>query len=377
MNQKSVRREHLALARCKEACPAGIDVPRYIRRIQEGKFDEAIDKVDMAYQATQLPKYKDLAEKYRQFKVDYKDISDTILMGANNPDAISRIAKKLEALNSEYDEHPSLQTLRNRLQNIIPAITDVLVQEIRGLKTNAERHPTIDAAQIAAQQAKSKIDQAIKLGIPDVALARLNQEVNNLISKLTQLEDSLVRAEDAYMRRRTWPAEAWAISAEVRERFPGDPKVLELQNKLSAYRINQVVLRVAAFLIAVAVLWFGVSWGRSQYSTYTLALTPTATFTPSPTMTATPLPPTATATPLPPTPTATPAFGKVTRKVWARNGCYEEFTVIETIPDGSKVTLLPINERAYDYLNRECILVEYQGTKGQIIGWILLQDFAP
>jgi len=42
MNQKSVRREHLALARCKEACPAGIDVPRYIRRIQEGKFDEAL-----------------------------------------------------------------------------------------------------------------------------------------------------------------------------------------------------------------------------------------------------------------------------------------------------------------------------------------------
>ena len=30
------------VAPCREACPAGIDVPRYIRRIREGRFDEAL-----------------------------------------------------------------------------------------------------------------------------------------------------------------------------------------------------------------------------------------------------------------------------------------------------------------------------------------------
>ncbi len=42
MKEKHVRREELVVAPCSEACPAGIDVPRYIRAIKEGKFDEAL-----------------------------------------------------------------------------------------------------------------------------------------------------------------------------------------------------------------------------------------------------------------------------------------------------------------------------------------------
>ncbi|GAB4340973.1 MAG: hypothetical protein Kow0099_17330 [Candidatus Abyssubacteria bacterium] len=40
--EKHVPREKLVLAPCREACPAGIDVPRYIRCIKQGKFDEAL-----------------------------------------------------------------------------------------------------------------------------------------------------------------------------------------------------------------------------------------------------------------------------------------------------------------------------------------------
>ncbi len=42
MNEKRVLKENLVVPPCREACPAGIDVSRYIRRIQEGKFDEAL-----------------------------------------------------------------------------------------------------------------------------------------------------------------------------------------------------------------------------------------------------------------------------------------------------------------------------------------------
>lgn len=34
--------EKTSMAPCREACPAGVDVPRYIRFIREGKFDEAL-----------------------------------------------------------------------------------------------------------------------------------------------------------------------------------------------------------------------------------------------------------------------------------------------------------------------------------------------
>lgn len=42
MGAKHVPKESTVAPSCQCACPAGIDVPRYIRRIKEGKFDEAL-----------------------------------------------------------------------------------------------------------------------------------------------------------------------------------------------------------------------------------------------------------------------------------------------------------------------------------------------
>jgi len=42
MKEKRVPKEELVVPPCREGCPAGIDVPRYIRRIKDGKFDEAL-----------------------------------------------------------------------------------------------------------------------------------------------------------------------------------------------------------------------------------------------------------------------------------------------------------------------------------------------
>lgn len=42
MTEKHVPKESTVAPSCQCACPAGIDVPRYIRRIKEGKFDEAL-----------------------------------------------------------------------------------------------------------------------------------------------------------------------------------------------------------------------------------------------------------------------------------------------------------------------------------------------
>ncbi|GAP07276.1 hypothetical protein ATHL_02146, partial [Anaerolinea thermolimosa] len=86
--------------------------------------------------------------------------------------------------------------------------------------------------------------------------------------------------------------------------------------------------------------------------------------------------PTSTSTPRPtetPTITPTPLTATVTRKVWARNGCYEEYTAIAQIPEGGVVRLLPA-ERRFDALSRECLLVEYVGETRTIIGWILIAD---
>ena len=42
MSEKHVPKESLSTPGCIQACPAGIDVPRYVRCIKEGQFDEAL-----------------------------------------------------------------------------------------------------------------------------------------------------------------------------------------------------------------------------------------------------------------------------------------------------------------------------------------------
>lgn len=42
MNEKRVSRENLSISPCQKACPAEIDVPRYIRCVKAGKFDQAL-----------------------------------------------------------------------------------------------------------------------------------------------------------------------------------------------------------------------------------------------------------------------------------------------------------------------------------------------
>ena len=41
MDGKYVRSEFI-VPRCTDACPAGVDVPRYIRAVKDGKYDEAV-----------------------------------------------------------------------------------------------------------------------------------------------------------------------------------------------------------------------------------------------------------------------------------------------------------------------------------------------
>ena len=42
MDLKFIERKHFIVPRCTEACPAGVDVPRYIRAVKEHKYGEAV-----------------------------------------------------------------------------------------------------------------------------------------------------------------------------------------------------------------------------------------------------------------------------------------------------------------------------------------------
>ncbi len=42
MGLKCIERRDFIIPRCTDACPAGVDVPRYIRAVRDGKYDEAV-----------------------------------------------------------------------------------------------------------------------------------------------------------------------------------------------------------------------------------------------------------------------------------------------------------------------------------------------
>jgi hypothetical protein len=258
-------------------------------------------------------------------------------------------------------------------------VVEPLTEGARSLKNQAERAGTLEEALYLAKQAKQNLDQIRNLEGVDESLNRLQNEIDSLQRRIQKYDNDLQSAGRAYENNPSWPAEAARLSAEVRERYPGDPGVITLNRNLRGYRMKLLGIRAVGVFIILILLGLLTSWGMGRYQAYLVSLTPTSTPTPSatPTSTATPtLTPTFTPTVTPtetPTLTPTPLFVYVQRDVWARNGCYDSFTAVGRIPAGGTVRFLP-SERRFDDFNRECVLVEHQRDGAAVIGWVLTLD---
>lgn len=345
----------------------------------QGQLDEGIDRVEAAAQATGLPRYTErlqtMLKEREQIQQSIEALNATVL----DPRAVAQAKSTLDSLSLKYGQNPILIQLRNQLEAAAPRIAAPLKEQAQTLKTQALRAQTIEAARNRARQARQILDQIRSLGYQGEDLEDLQEEVEKTLTEIARYEDQLEQARSVLDANRTWPAAAARLSADLRARYPNDPGVIELNRALAPYNNTILGLKIGAGLLAVAVLFLLIVLGANQVRAYIISLTPTATPTPTATATPTRTPspsPTSTSTPRPtetPTITPTPLTATVTRKVWARNGCYEEYTAIAQIPEGGVVRLLPA-ERRFDALSRECLLVEYVGETRTIIGWILIAD---
>jgi tetratricopeptide (TPR) repeat protein len=346
---------------------------------QQGRIDDAIERVDAASRATGLPKYGDKAQELRQVKENLRAIGETLNQAVIEPQAASRAKAGLDALAAEHGENPAFTRSMERLRSVVPRVVEPLKEGTRTLKNQAERAPTLEEAMYLAKQAKDNLDQIRNLEGVDESLDRLGQEIDRLQRDIQKYDNDLQNAQQAYENRPNWPAEAARLSAEVRERFPNDPGVSRLKHDLRSYRWKLLGIRAGVGLVGLILLAFLLSWGIGRFQAYLISLTPTATATATLTPTLTPTPTlTQTSTPTPtdtgtPTTTPTPMTVIAQREIWARSGCYETFPAVGSIPRGEMLRLLPA-ERRFDELNRECLLVEQQREVGAIVGWILVAD---
>lgn len=350
-----------------------------LQLFEQGKVDEAIERVETAARMTGLPKYSDRAQVLRRVKDMTRVINEALSAPNIDPKMITQAKSDLDLLFAEHGENPALLRLRSRLDTIIPRAVAPLQEQVRALKTQAERSTTLDEALFLARQARSQLDQIRNLAGLDENLDHLLAEVDRLIRDVVRYQDELAQAASSYENHRRWPVEADRISQEARQRYPNDPAVVRLTRSLSAYRLTRSLIRIGIAAAIILVLGLLAWSGMRRFQAFLISLTPTATatvtVTPTRTSTATPtatmtLTPTITHTP---TATATPFAGSTMRDIWARNGCYEDFEAIGRIPTGSVVKFLP-SERRFDSFNRECVLVEYQGPDRSVIGWVLLID---
>jgi len=344
-----------------------------------------LGKIQTAASAVAIPEYIDKAAEVREDIAMLNEVSDLVsLSGKIPPSKLADAKSKLEKIRMKYGEISQLSRLRNRLDLLIPATIQSLLDNTQRFKQEAASAPTVSLAREKVNAARENLDFLRQLDAYDSQSLSLENEISLLETEISANEDAITRAEQALETgNKSFALDALRISSKARKRFPQDPKILELKrNFLPTYLIG-----AAAAVILIIILIMGISLAARGISNSlyerNLARTPTATLTPTITLTATiTSTPTITPTPTPdysPTPTytitPTPILSVQTvREVWARSGCYDNFAATGRIPIGTTLTLLPMSERRFDTFNRECLFVEFRSGDYAIIGYVLMMD---
>jgi tetratricopeptide (TPR) repeat protein len=364
----------------QENIDAEIAYEEGLNLFRQGNIEDAIERIQAAVSATGMPKYSERAQSLRKVKDSLRSIYDSLNQAELDPQAASQAKANLDALVVEYGENPAFERLIERFKAITPRVVEPLKEQTRALKNQAEHAATLEEGLYLNKQARQSLAQIRNLEGIDESLDRLQSEIERQQRSFQKFDNDLQAANQAYEKNPAWPAEAARLSSEVVKRFPIDPGVKELQQKLRGFRWKVLGIKAGLVLVGILILAGLGTWGKSKYQAYLLAQTPTLTSTATSTATLTPLPtqtPTLTPTLLPtltPTMTPTPIVAFTQREVYARNGCYEKFTAIGKIPSGERVRFLPA-ERRFDEFNRECVLVEYlTDNGGAITGWVLTLD---
>ena len=354
--------------------------------LTQGELVSALGKIQTAASAVAIPEYIDKASEVRQDIGMLNDVSDTVSLSGKIPPAkLADARTKLERIRMKYGEVNQLSRLRNRLDLLIPATIQNLLENTQRLKLEAAEAPTASLARQKVDAARENLDLLRQLDAYDSQSLSLENEISTLETEIHANEDAMTRAEEALKTgNKFFALDALKISAKPRKRFSQDPKVLELKRGfLPTYIIGGLAAIIALIVLGllISLAFRGISNAAYERN---LARTPTITSTPTITLTPT-ITPTATITPTPtpdysPTPTytvtPTPILEVQTvRSVWARSGCYEQFNATgQQIPAGTILTRLPMAERSFDPFNRECVLVEFRSGDFAIIGYVLIGD---
>ena len=356
--------------------------------LTQGELVSALGKIQTAASAVAIPEYIDKAAEVRSDIAMLNDVSDLVSLSGKIPPAkLADSRSKLEKIRMKYGEIPQLGRLRNRLDLLIPATIQSLLDNTRRFKEEAANAPTAALAREKVNGARENLDYLRQLDAYDSQSLSLENEISALETEISTNEDAIQRAEAALENgNKNFALDALRISSRARKRFPQDPRILELKRGfLPTYLVGGVggIVLLVLLIMGISLAARGISdsvYERNLARTPTVTMTPTITLTPTVTLT-----PTITTTPTPdysptPTNTVTPTpvvFVRAIRDIWVRTGCYASFSSPGRIREGMTVELVSMPERRFDEFNRECVLIEYTSGDYAIIGYVLIEDITP
>ena len=353
-----------------------------------GDLQAALGKIQTAASAVAIPEYIDKANETRADISAINEISDVVSMSGKIPPVMLAESKgKLERIRMKYGEIEQISRLRTRLDLMIPATIQNLLDNTRRLKQEAADAPTANLAKQKVAGARENLDLLRQLDVYDADSLALEDEISRLETEIHSNLDAITRAKETFETgNKFFAMDSWKISRGARKRFPQDPEVLELKrNYLPSYAVAILALLVIGAIVITG-LTIGIRRISADITARNLAKTPTVTNTPTitltPTLTLTPEP---SITPTPyvsPTPTLTPtptpfAYVRAMYDLYVRSDCYANFNSVGRVPRGTVLTLLPMPEQRFDTFRRECVLVEFRNEGYAIIGYLLVQDLEP
>ncbi|HPS33332.1 MAG TPA: hypothetical protein PKW57_07500, partial [Anaerolineaceae bacterium] len=257
--------------------------------LSQGELVQALGKIQTAASAVAIPEYLDKASEVRADISLLEEVSDIVsLSGKIPPGKLADAKSKLERLRMKYGSISQISRLQNRLDLLIPATIQSLLDNTRRLSKEAAEAPTLANALQKIAGARENLDLLRQLDAYDSQSLLLENEISSLESEIEANQDAINRALEALKSgSRFFALNAFLISRGVRKRFPNDPQVITLKRGLS---LSYLVAGLGG-LLAILVLGLLISVATRSISSSiqarNLARTPTATFTPTITLTPT------------------------------------------------------------------------------------------
>jgi len=166
--------------------------------LSQGELVQALGKIQTAASAVAIPEYLDKAAEVKADISLLEEVSDIVSLSGKIPPAkLAEAKSKLERLRMKYGSISQISRLQNRLDLLIPATIQSLLDNTQRLQKDAAEAPTLASALQKIAGARENLDLLRQLDAYDSQSLLLENEISSLETEIEAHQDAINRALEA------------------------------------------------------------------------------------------------------------------------------------------------------------------------------------